>query len=211
MPDPNIAGAAPPRSEISSSLSMRRAPKLWRPMANGRPMMARCTSSKGVSSSASNDASFTFNLGGPISSSGGILDQNILSEFYAGKPKMIATRKLLLAISLASLTGMLLTGTPVAAGGHGGDDTAFCSFYADRAVGQYHAMRKSNPALNPFCYVADSPAWQPDFDNHFGWCMANIGAHFDWMASEDEARSLHLVKNCFAPAPPVVPFLPKSP
>ena len=112
---------------------------------------------------------------------------------------MITTPKPRLVISLASLAGMVLLVTPVAAGNHGSDDTAFCTFYANRAVGQYDSMRSANPKAYPFCHVDDSPAWQPHFDNHFGWCMANIAAHFSWMASEDEARSVHLVNNCFSP------------
>ena len=59
-----------------------------------------------------------------------------------------------------------------------------CKTYANDAVAHYKNMR--NKAK---CRVADNARWQPNYNNHYGWCLKAPAA---WIDSEHGARVLHL-------------------
>ena len=68
-------------------------------------------------------------------------------------------------------------------------DSGYCRDYARSAVSDYKDM-----ISHPKCRVPDDGRWQPNYENHYNWCMKAPRA---WRISESTARSKHL-KNCGA-------------
>jgi len=64
-----------------------------------------------------------------------------------------------------------------------------CENYAQRAVQQYDIMNS-----RPKCRLATDGRWQPNYQNHYGWCRTAPSA---WLRSEQKARDDHL-KSCGA-------------
>jgi hypothetical protein len=62
---------------------------------------------------------------------------------------------------------------------------AGCEEYARSAVHDYQSMRD-----HPECHVPDSPRWQPNYQNHYKWCMGVPAAA---RIGEAKARDAHLV------------------
>jgi hypothetical protein len=61
-----------------------------------------------------------------------------------------------------------------------------CANYARNAVDDYATMRRFRE-----CLIRDSPRWQPNYRNHYQWCLT---ARPEWLASEAKARDAHLVR-----------------
>jgi hypothetical protein len=61
-----------------------------------------------------------------------------------------------------------------------------CANYARNAVDDYATMRRFRE-----CSIPDSPRWQPNYRNHYQWCLT---ARPEWLASEAKARDAHLVR-----------------
>ena len=64
-----------------------------------------------------------------------------------------------------------------------------CKHYAQSAVSDYRSM-----VDHPKCRVADSPRWQPNYENHYNWCMGVPKAS---RVGESKARDAHL-RHCKA-------------
>ena len=106
---------------------------------------------------------------------------------------MITHKNLSLVLALATLATWQVP--PASA-----DDKTDCDNYANRAVAQYNQMTShANSTKAPRCQVKDSPRWQPNFSNHYDWCMTNVAAHREWLASESGARQVHLANDCIGP------------
>lgn len=61
-----------------------------------------------------------------------------------------------------------------------------CANYARHAVQDYATMRKERK-----CLIGDNPRWQPNYSNHYQWCLT---ARTEWLSSENKARDNHLLR-----------------
>ena len=59
-----------------------------------------------------------------------------------------------------------------------------CEGYARGAIRQFETAQRF-----PRCRVRTSPRWQPNYQNHYGWCL---NAPVAWLRSETQAREAHL-------------------
>ena len=85
---------------------------------------------------------------------------------------------LIAAAALLTVTALAKTSTESA-----------CKSYAQNAVNDYHVMVKHEK-----CRVADSGRWQPNYENHYNWCVT---APTGWRLAEAKKRDAHL-KRCGA-------------
>jgi len=60
-----------------------------------------------------------------------------------------------------------------------------CVDYARSAVKDYSTMQRHQE-----CLIPDNPRWQPNYQNHYQWCLT---ARREWVASETKARDAHLI------------------
>jgi hypothetical protein len=61
-----------------------------------------------------------------------------------------------------------------------------CRNYANRAVQQYQTMTTHSK-----CRVRTNARWQPNYENHHGWCLK---APVAWLRSEQKVRDDHLYR-----------------
>ena len=59
-----------------------------------------------------------------------------------------------------------------------------CQGYARGAILQFQIAQRF-----PKCRVPTSARWQPNYQNHYGWCLTAPRA---WLRSEEQARETHL-------------------
>jgi hypothetical protein len=61
-----------------------------------------------------------------------------------------------------------------------------CQRYARRAIDQYQIMNN-----RPKCRIKMNARWQPNYQNHYGWCLS---APVAWLNSEEKTRDDHLYR-----------------
>ena len=80
-----------------------------------------------------------------------------------------------LSIGLAAFT----TEAPAAGAGE-------CQRYARGAVEEFQNIQR-----RPSCRTNVSARWQPNYENHYNWCLS---APREWLRSEAKARDDHLIR-----------------
>ena len=82
------------------------------------------------------------------------------------------------------IAGSLLALASIAFGSHGTKEQK-CRAYAQSAVKDYESMIGTKK-----CRVHDSPRWQANYKNHYGWCMSVSDSA---RIAESKARDAHLL------------------
>lgn len=64
-----------------------------------------------------------------------------------------------------------------------------CDAYARSAVEDFRTMQRFAQ-----CLIRNNARWQPNYQAHYGWCIANRAQRPEWIQAEARARTDHLIK-----------------